>query len=240
MKKKIIFLNLKMSELIIHSDIDLKNNLINLKNDRDNFLKIINNINKDISIIEKELISRFKIERYKIVNEYKIKLQNILSEEEYNIIMDNIDKTEYLSGKIILIDIEDIYNEICKFKNKFGSSIVLIKFKKTGQVDTYPPESFYNYNFLIGNYQDIIIGNYKNSFIINNKILNVIKDKLKDSEFDFLNNDEKINFAVASELIGFNEIIKYLPRIKEIKNIFPNSTFNDIEINNDIVKIYIN
>lgn len=227
-----------MSELILLSTKELEQQLTDLNKNKSIFEESIRKINRDVSNVKSELTSRFLVKRYNIINNYKNKLKNILSQLEYDIVIENMDNNKYSAGNMIMIDIENIYNDLLKYKNKF-TGLTLKNLYISDQLDTYPPRSSYKYKFIIEGFSDVIIGsNYIPS--MNSKIFeNTLKIISENSEFDFLNVNEKKNITFFTQFNKLEVLIKHLPRLKEIKNIFPKCNFNGIDIVDDNPIFYV-
>ena len=196
----------------------------------------LNALNKKFN--ENSKVKNSKVERIKVVEEYKEKLRNILSVFEYDIVIKGMNTTEYNGGKMIMIDIEKIYDTIISYKQKF-TSIKIESLQITGQVDTLPPESFYAFNFSIYDNSDIIIGSGGMLSMNSAKLRKMNELISENSEFNFLSKDEKNIMAYETENYTLEELVNFLPRLKEIKQEFPFSTFNGFTTVDDEIVYYI-
>lgn len=211
-------------------DLELKLKSINEKiNSYANALKILNSSQREIL---KELSIRDKIERKKVVDEYKEKLQEILTFDEYNIVMCNIDKTIYPPTNIILPDIERVYEELLSYKSKF-QNIRLVNFQKSHQIDSCPPVNTYSYKFSIDGHPDLFLG-YPHGCISYNQVRykNALLDINSDENCSFLNKLDKEILAVflisSGTEISETEKNDLLIKLKAVKNEFPEAKITGI------------
>ena len=83
---------------------------------------------------------------------------NIISRDELDIIIKNMDKTDYtqrVASVPRFIDIKKIIHEVIHYKQKYPTFIgTLDNMRKKGQLDTYPPTNYYEYTFKTVNGED--------------------------------------------------------------------------------------
>lgn len=120
--------------------------------------KKIEDINKNVKIILKEIKRREDIEEAK--NEIngdikKIEGFGMLSENELSIITKNMDRTDYrkFGDYPRFYDLERICKEVIKMKTRYPKW-TLEDLGRGGQYDTLPPHTFYRYEYKdeFGNY----------------------------------------------------------------------------------------
>lgn len=197
------------------------------------------------NLIDEEKRERFEIKRLKIVDEYFGKLSVILTENEFENVTCRIDRKVYDSGKMIVKDIEEVYETISTYKSKFKNLDLSMMDMSNNHTDDNPPKHFYHIRFKINNYDNIFVGiqpNCKHISMFNSmfprddideKTLKIIN---KHSDFDFLDEQEKeklvYDLLCNQGCVSINNnILKIVQRIKYVKELIPDCKLEGVNVN---------
>lgn len=172
----------------------------------------------------KEKLLKERLVRF---NEYKSKIKDLLSENEYKkVIPKNHASLGFFDKKLDYL--EDLYHKIYKYKQKFCDyDLIFYRLEET--------ESGYAaLEFKVNGYENVIVGR-PDSFkcIRQMEIFYDIKKFIEESTyFNFLNDYEKesISYELAVNL-DKKDILKIVPRLRYIKESFPNSIITEVMAN---------
>jgi len=150
LRAKIDTLNSDISEiqLIVNplksEKVQLMNKIKILETDIKNYDNLIANKKKEIVNATNLLLIESAYDEVK-----QIKNIELLSEAELIIITKNMDKTDYTKRGSYprFIDLDRLINEVITIKTKYPG-FILDNIRKRGQLDTMPPENYYDFTFV--------------------------------------------------------------------------------------------
>lgn len=223
-----------MSELCLLTDQELELKSKELDKQFFELEKQITLLTRERKVLMNEVTARRKMARIVVVKEYKEKLKSILSRDEYTIVMNGMDRQEYSSGKMLFIDIEEIYEHINKYKTMF-SNIQLTSLRISMQQDYLPPVSAYCYTFTFNDRSDVII-KYGSCFVFNSRSLNDVIWKLNSYEWYLnLDYDEKELIAYYISKYAESEYSQIMFKIQEIRELYPEMHISGINGNEEYI-----
>lgn len=216
-----------MTESLTESSEILNTRLSSIYSEIDKLESSLNQLILQKRKIEGELNIRQKRERNAIVNEYKEKLSLLLTNYEYNLIIDTIKKTCF--PELLHNDIREIYNNILNLKTKFSMlNIKLDEFRFSHREDK---SASLNYTFKIDDYPDVFIGYTNCERVLSQFKLKKIQELNTDDTYSFLTLQEKE--ILCRFLLSENDVDveKLLVKLRRVKRTFPYANIFHISLN---------